>query len=441
MRFDPSEDEETGPCSFFCLWTHLHGWRHFALTKNKGFWIIWILIFILCIILFFMNAAGQIGWYLAGLTSQYNRYHYIWEGENIMIDNLKEDGVTALEYPSITICPETAKIPTSDFKMCEEIGLGGYGKGFEDKKITMEEVTTDHGMCCTMNVDQPQIRQGMVNGLNVQVYPGASASGVYVALHEKGDFPLMKTIGKFVAKGQDVPVDIKPEKWDSLGIWCYRRDNESRNKRTYKVGVDLTMSTCLYNNMMHNITNDCKCEELSKCNDETKWKCANGIMEDSFAFFKEPIYCKEACNLTSYTPMMDAKPMTKDPKICDTNWLKKIKEICGSNSASIENGYSGLCSQANAVTCPSDDPYSGRANLQKFAKENLISLKFYFKDYWMKTSYTYFIKSTNDLFNGILLALVAIFGFSMMSIPELLYYLFCGRGGGCVCGPIMKNCA
>ena len=61
MSFDPSEDEETGPCNYFCLWTHLHGWRWFALTKNKGFWILWIVVFMVCIILTVLNILGQPG--------------------------------------------------------------------------------------------------------------------------------------------------------------------------------------------------------------------------------------------------------------------------------------------------------------------------------------------------------------------------------------------
>ena len=28
--------EDRSHCSQFCLWTHLHGWRQLALTKNKG---------------------------------------------------------------------------------------------------------------------------------------------------------------------------------------------------------------------------------------------------------------------------------------------------------------------------------------------------------------------------------------------------------------------
>ena len=28
--------EDHSHCRQFCLWTHLHGWRQLALTKNKG---------------------------------------------------------------------------------------------------------------------------------------------------------------------------------------------------------------------------------------------------------------------------------------------------------------------------------------------------------------------------------------------------------------------
>lgn len=124
--------------------------------------------------------------------------------------------------------------------------------------------------------------------------------------------------------------------------------------------------------------------------------------------------------------------------------MNRVKELCSSNSGSIESGYTGLCNQATGVSCTTEQTetsYENREVLLKFAKENLINMQFYFKNYWMETHYAYFVKSTKDLFDGILIMLAVIFGFSLMSIPELLYYLFCGKGGGCVCGPIMKNCA
>ena len=91
MAFTPEDDDERSPCSFFCLWTHLHGWRHFALAKNKGYWVIWIVVFLILIILCLLTIAGKTAFFLSGLVDFYGR-------EDNLSKSLKRTKATVLEY-------------------------------------------------------------------------------------------------------------------------------------------------------------------------------------------------------------------------------------------------------------------------------------------------------------------------------------------------------
>mgnify|MGYP001165682825 FL=1 len=142
---------------------------------------------------------------------------------------------------------------------------------------------------------------------------------------------------------------------------------------------------------------------------------------------------------------MNSGPMSKDPKLCQ-NWLTKaLKSKCDESSTFESSTYSGLCSQVNtAVTgCQADTPdtsYTNKATLQQFAKENLVSLNLYLDSPWMKTNYFYWIMDIGKFLEGIMITLMIYFGYSFMSLPELLYFGFCSRGGGCVCKPVMESC-
>ena len=142
---------------------------------------------------------------------------------------------------------------------------------------------------------------------------------------------------------------------------------------------------------------------------------------------------------------MNSGPMSKEPKLCQ-NWLTQaLKSKCDESSTFESSTYSGLCSQVNtAVTgCQADTPdtsYTNKATLQQFAKENLVSINLYLDSPWMKTNYFYWIMDLAKLFEGIMITLMIYFGYSFMSLPELLYFGFCSRGGGCVCKPIMESC-
>ena len=245
-------------------------------------------------------------------------------------------------------------------------------------------------------------------------------------------------------------MEVIPER-NTYSLACYpREDWNKKPKLKHGFGMDLTMTNCLYDNMMENITKKCDCKTLTECNDETKWKCASDILGDPYTYLKEPIYCLEACNTTIYTPMIKSKKMLKEPKLCGSKWLNAVKTQCDASISNTEgDNYSDLCSQVSTkvtacgtgTTDGDTITFSDAPILQKYAKENLISLQIYFKQYWFKHSVTVKAYTGPELWNGIIGVLVAVFGFSLMSIPELLFYLFCGRGGGCVCRPIMKNCS
>ena len=77
MSFNPEDDDERSPCSFFCLWTHLHGWRNFALAKNKGYWVIWIIFFLITILFAAIAFYGHSAKYYMGLVDFYGRWDTI----------------------------------------------------------------------------------------------------------------------------------------------------------------------------------------------------------------------------------------------------------------------------------------------------------------------------------------------------------------------------
>ena len=68
--------------------------------------------------------------------------------------------------------------------------------------IELNTTATDHGMCCNVYVKYKEDNKetwpkvGMMNGLKVVAYPGSNEGGVFVALHENKDVPLMNIQGK-----------------------------------------------------------------------------------------------------------------------------------------------------------------------------------------------------------------------------------------------------
>ena len=190
MTFKPEDDDERSPCSFFCLWTHLHGWRHFALAKNKGYWVIWIVIFLILIILCLLTLAGKTAFFMSGLSDFYGKWDTIEESDG--------------RFPALTICKETPGFSDAKSDMCEELGVSLMWRNAEVKmdSIKFNTTATDHGMCCNVYVkydaDNKETwpKVGMMNGMKVVAYPGSNEGGVFVALHQNKDVPLMNIQGK-----------------------------------------------------------------------------------------------------------------------------------------------------------------------------------------------------------------------------------------------------
>ena len=304
---------------------------------------------------------------------------------------------------------------------------------------------TDLGTCCTIKVVKTKVKVGMINGVKGLIYPGLDNDGVYVALHEKREVPLMKIIGKFVPKGTDGYLDIKPDRYRMIKDCYDEKDaDDIKPKMKHEFGDGLTMSNCLYNNMMEKITPMCECDKVDQCSNDTKWECASKIFEDPYSYVDvDPVYCLESCNGTKYTPMMETKTLKKNPGLCE-NWLNAVDKVCQDNNNLI-TGYSQLCptislAQTQCTNNNTQYPTNSNGVLGNFAKSELISMQIFFKSYWMETHFEYLVKDTATFASDFVLTLVAFFGFSWMMIPELLYFLFCGKGGGCVCRPILDSC-
>ena len=65
-----------------------------------------------------------------------------------------------------------------------------------------------------------------------------------------------------------------------------------------------------------------------------------------------------------------------------------------------------------------------------FAKDNLISLKIHYQQYWIETHYTYYVKSMHDLVGEVSVTLAVYFGISLITLAELIFFMFqCCNGG------------
>ncbi len=77
MAYSQDDDENRSPCNHFCLWTYCHGFRHFALTKNALFWVIWIIIMVFNSILAFLSMYGITAKFASGATAEWKTYGLI----------------------------------------------------------------------------------------------------------------------------------------------------------------------------------------------------------------------------------------------------------------------------------------------------------------------------------------------------------------------------
>ena len=244
------------------------------------------------------------------------------------------------------------------------------------------------------------------------------------------------------------------EGWDFMNWFCEPDpdDKDSKNwsgERTelkHGFGSRYSWSNCIYDNLMEKIKSECDCSKLADCNDDTKWTCASKILQEPIEYTKKPQHkCTFSCKSINYEDVINSGSMSKEPQLCQ-NWLTKtLKSKCDESSSFESSSYSGLCSQVQSAEsgCKADTPdtsYTNKAVLQKFAKEKLVSMNLYLDSPWMKTNYFHFIMNLSTFLEGIMITLMIYFGYSMMSLPELIYYTFCSRGGGCICKPVMESC-
>ena len=105
-------------------------------------------------------------------------------------------------------------------------------------------------------------------------------------------------------------------------------------------------------------------------------------------------------------------------------WLTQIQRECTEDSSRFENQYSGTCSEALSVSCPTEESLADNAQLRKFAKDNLISLKVHYQQYWIETHYTYYVMTTKDLIGQVSVSLAVFFGISFITLAELIFFMF-----------------
>ena len=412
------DKEEEDGCTNCLIWTHVHGFRQIGLSgKDICGKVTWSIFLTIMFCFLGLDVYGKITQYMQAMTSTWTAYGYIWDDRK-------------LQYPAMTVCPENPKVPDANANICDAIAIDAEGPFFKNMKTY--QTVTDHGMCCTVQVDQHYIKVGMNSSLNVMMYPGLGEGGVYVAFHERKDIPIMGINAQYISKGTDNSAAIKPSRIESGGIACYDDYHFMRGAKSewWWIERNYTMNNCLYNNMAHLAIKKCGCKGLKECNDQEKWKCVSKILQDPYKHLEEPVYCLEACSRTTFEPMIGSKSnnMLK-PKTCQ-DWLTQVQRECTEDSSRFENQYSGTCSEALSVSCPSEESLADNAQLRKFAKDNLISLKVHYQQYWIETHYTYYVMTTKDLIGQVSVSLAVFFGISFITLAELIFFMFeCCTGG------------
>ena len=246
--------------------------------------------------------------------------------------------------------------------------------------------------------------------------------------------------------GTENAAEITMERWNFGYGDCVSEDKDWRGEKPelkHGFGSRYSWSNCIYDNLMERIKSKCECSPLPNCNTTELWKCASEILQDPMEYTEKPNHkCMGTCQPQEYKSQINSAKIAKDPKLCE-NWLTKaLKSQCEADSGFESQTYSGLCNQVSQAisNCPSDTSYNNGVVLQRFAKEKLVSMNFYMTNPWMKTNHAYYIMDTAKYMESIMIVLAIFFGWSFMSLPEILYYGLCSRGGGCVCNPILQNC-
>lgn len=311
----------------------------------------------------------------------------------------------------------------------------------------MNSTITDHGRCCTILPNDDMPKTGLYQGLKIWAYPGINQNGVYYTLHHPEDSPLMHSKAEFLPLGtyNDIKITMVqskiPEGWCWFN-WTKVEFNHGFGKKR------LSMTNCLYDNMMSQIVKDCGCNKLEDCAlSATMWNCTAKILMDPYGKMKTPIQCMEACEQYYYVPTLNSRKWAKNPPMCKKWLFTSLKQLtCSLNRTLVETGYAGLCNSATIAdtACPVEEgqeKWENYGTLLQFAKDKVVGMNLYVPEFWMEIHETSMEVPMSTLIGAILVILAVGFGFSLMSIPEMLYYAFCSRGGGCICSPIIKNCS
>ena len=405
--------EKEDACNNFLQWTHVHGFRQLSLGKNrKYFKICWIIFLSLMFILMGYDISAKTYEYAKGSTSTWSDYGYIWDD-------------TGLNFPALTVCPENSKPANESENICEKFAINVNGNFFEN--IETSQTMTDVGKCCTIKVEQTEIRIGVQNSLNAVMYPGIEEHGVIASLHDQEDTPILGINSNYFAKGTENTVSVKPTRIESNGIACFEDDILYEVKEDWKLNTSYSMNNCLYSNMLHVIEKDCGCQKLENCTEETAWECASNVLNQPYTHFQHPVYCLEGCSQTIFSSAIGSKvvkDMDMEVGSCQ-NWITQVQKECLNNDTySLTNHHLEICSGIPSVSCSTNETSTNNPRLRQFARENLISIKIHYTEYWIETVHSYYIVTFKDLFDCVLLSMVKFFGCSLVTIPELLFFMF-----------------
>ena len=396
--------EKEDSCNDFLQWTHVHGFRQLNLGKNRNYFkICWIIFLSLMFILLGYDILAKTYKYTKGPTNTWSDYGYIWDD-------------TELNFPALTVCPDISKSASESENICEKFAFNLNGKFFEN--IETSQTMTDVGKCCTIKVEQTEIKIGVQNSLNVVMYPGIEDHGVIASLHDQEDRPILGINNHYLAKGTENTISVKPTRIESNGIACFENEILHQVKEDWRLNMSYSMNNCLYSNMLHVIDKDCGCQKLENCTEETTWVCASNVLNQPYIHFQHPVYCLEACSQTIFSSTIGSKVINDMEVDSCQNWITQVQKEC------LKNDHIDICSDISNMSCSTNETLTNHPRMRQFARENLISIKIHYTEYWIETVHSYYVVTFKDLFDYILLSMVKFFGCSLVTIPELLFFMF-----------------
>lgn len=292
---------------------------------------------------------------------------------------------------------------------------------------------TDQGFCCTILPKMEEIKPhpGLNQGLRVTINPGPKSDGVLAAIHHPLDVPLLGIRGRFIQTGTASNINVKMEAVENPGSYCV---HDEKDHKKLDFGYRFSSSNCIYSNSMDMIKTTCGCDYARGCKTEEEVNCVKTIFGDPYGspYSHKDNWCLENCKDYLYSLKgIDSMKLNTEPRLCKP-WFQALKSQCANDLSDVEVDYSNLCNEVNGVDCEGTPSYENKDALAEYAKDKMIFINVFMEDYYMGINYVYYVTSLKDLFDGIWLNLVIIFGFSLMAIPEVIAYACCIKGGGCL---------